>query len=393
MVYHIPHLESVPIVSGKPYLAMDGHVGAIRVLLTVETIATYESSRLGKFLADEQYRTLLQEEMKAELEAGDSGSHDQDDVTTTPLKRSASDPTLHVSSQGMELRDSPHYAGKRRESVPAVPYRPVDPLLERSTTPLLQDPRTFMEESTIVEEEEEGVGTLKSTTGQARRKMVEEEREKGVSEGEWGEGEKGRSEGGKTGEGGGESGGELEDDDYNSDELEAIRKFGGGVRGVGETDGGQDSRMELAGNQTGLAEGQDGAVDQSIDLSMKDSGDYTIPYVDFNKPGVLYGNITAERERLEEEEDEDPYSNPSELDSVRFGAVKANGGGDGGYSVPSELDFAPRVAKKEGAYDFPAELMQCTNSANPYEDPATLAKGMSANKVICTNCWLVEEFK
>ena len=385
MVYHIPHLESVPIVSGKPYLAMDGHVGAIRVLLTVETLETYESSRLGKFLADEQYRTVQQEEMKAELEAGDSGSRDQEDATSTPLKRSASDPTLHMSNQAVELRESPHYTGRRRESVPAVPYRP-DSALERSTTPLLQDPRNFMEESAIVEEEaeEEGEGkdgTLQYADRVERKTMEGEGREEEASEGEKGELEKGLLEAYE--ERG--SGGEPEDDDYNSDELEAMRKFGGGVRGTGETDGGKDSRMELAGEQNGIT-GVD--MDQSMDLSMKDSDDYTIPYMNFDKPGVLYGNITADRERLEEEED--PYSNPSELDAVTFGALKGSGGGgDGGYSVPSELDYAPRVAKKEEDYDFPAELMQRTNSdtsANPYEDPATLAKGMIAINT-CTLQW------
>ena len=43
-------------MSGKPYLAMDGHKGAVRVLLPVKTMATISSSRVGQFLSDEQTR-------------------------------------------------------------------------------------------------------------------------------------------------------------------------------------------------------------------------------------------------------------------------------------------------------------------------------------------------
>ena len=56
LIYRIPYLEGIPIVSGKPYLAMDGHRGAVRVLLPVKTKATIASSRVGQFLSDEQSR-------------------------------------------------------------------------------------------------------------------------------------------------------------------------------------------------------------------------------------------------------------------------------------------------------------------------------------------------
>lgn len=56
LIYRIPHLEGIPIVSGKPYLAMDGHKGAVRVLLPIKTKATITSSRVGQFLSDEQSR-------------------------------------------------------------------------------------------------------------------------------------------------------------------------------------------------------------------------------------------------------------------------------------------------------------------------------------------------
>jgi hypothetical protein len=349
MVYHIPHLESVPIVSGKPYLAMDGHVGAVRVLLTMETMETYESSRLGKFLADELFRTSQREEMKEEE---DSVSHKQEETTTVPRrKRSASDPVLHILGQGADT-PAAHSGQRNRESVADIHYsKQVDPTLERSTTPLLPDPATIFQEESIKEEDEPpDVRILGGREDKSDLIPIEQVEDKGAANG--GNGEKA----------GGEEG--SDEDDYNSDELEAKRKFGSGVRGTGKR--GMEESI--------LGSVPIGNIEDSVDLSMKDSSDYTIPYVNFSKPDVLYGNITA----TGMVEDEDPYSNPSELDAVRFGAGKGSVGGESGYSVPSELDYAP--GKKEGEYDFPAELQQQQQhdhfDANPYEDPATLAKGM-----------------
>ena len=85
LIYRIPHLEGIPIVSGKPYLAMDGHKGAVRVLLPIKTKATITSSRVGQFLSDEQSRrtsiTYDEEESKGmkklaammEAEEGEEG--------------------------------------------------------------------------------------------------------------------------------------------------------------------------------------------------------------------------------------------------------------------------------------------------------------------------------
>ena len=56
LVYRTPYLETVPIVTGKPYLATDAHRSAVRVLLTTHTMATLTSSRLSQFISDEQER-------------------------------------------------------------------------------------------------------------------------------------------------------------------------------------------------------------------------------------------------------------------------------------------------------------------------------------------------
>lgn len=72
LIYRIPHLEGIPIISGKPYLAMDGHKGAVRVLLSVMTKATISSSRVDQFLSDEQRRfSLISQPDEEEEEEGE----------------------------------------------------------------------------------------------------------------------------------------------------------------------------------------------------------------------------------------------------------------------------------------------------------------------------------
>ena len=74
LIYRIPHLEGIPIISGKPYLAMDGHKGAVRVLLPVKTKATISSSRVDQFLSDEQRRFSLISQPDEEEEEEEGGA-------------------------------------------------------------------------------------------------------------------------------------------------------------------------------------------------------------------------------------------------------------------------------------------------------------------------------
>ena len=87
LIYRIPHLEGIPIISGKPYLAMDAHKGAVRVLLSVMTKATISSSRVDQFLSDEQRRFSLfsqpDEEEEGEGEEGSAGETLGKNVTLT----------------------------------------------------------------------------------------------------------------------------------------------------------------------------------------------------------------------------------------------------------------------------------------------------------------------
>ena len=60
LVYRIPHLGGVPLVSGKPCLAMDSMKAAVRVLLEVKSLATVSSSRVSQFISDEEARNIQQ---------------------------------------------------------------------------------------------------------------------------------------------------------------------------------------------------------------------------------------------------------------------------------------------------------------------------------------------
>lgn len=86
LIYRIPYLEGIPIISGKPYLAMDGHKAAVRVLLPVKTKATISSSRVSQFLSDEQRRfsTISQpdEEEEGEGEIGASETLGKNETLT-----------------------------------------------------------------------------------------------------------------------------------------------------------------------------------------------------------------------------------------------------------------------------------------------------------------------
>lgn len=62
LIYRIPHLGGVPLVAGKPYLAMESHKEAVRVLVAVKTIATVSSSRVKQFISDEDTRNILDAE-------------------------------------------------------------------------------------------------------------------------------------------------------------------------------------------------------------------------------------------------------------------------------------------------------------------------------------------
>ena len=56
MVYRTPYLKTVPITTGKPYMALHGHTSGVRVLISTQTAGTLSSSRFDQFVSEEQRR-------------------------------------------------------------------------------------------------------------------------------------------------------------------------------------------------------------------------------------------------------------------------------------------------------------------------------------------------
>ena len=58
LVYRIPYLHGLPMTTGKPFLAGDGHTDAVRVLMEVHTTLDIPSSRFDQFVSDEKIRKI-----------------------------------------------------------------------------------------------------------------------------------------------------------------------------------------------------------------------------------------------------------------------------------------------------------------------------------------------
>ncbi len=58
LIYNIPYLHGLPMTTGKPFLASDGHTDAIRVLLDVHSSLDMPSARFDQFLSDEKVRKI-----------------------------------------------------------------------------------------------------------------------------------------------------------------------------------------------------------------------------------------------------------------------------------------------------------------------------------------------
>ncbi len=57
-MYRIPYLHGLPMTTGKPFLAGDGHTDAVRVLMEVHTTLDMPSSRFDQFVSDEKIRKI-----------------------------------------------------------------------------------------------------------------------------------------------------------------------------------------------------------------------------------------------------------------------------------------------------------------------------------------------
>ena len=98
LLYRIPSLGGIPLISGKPYLAMDGHLESVRMILAIKTSSSLHSTRHNQFVSDEVSRNLTSEgdatdlmmhgmwrDESAASKTGPNGSGDDDTLLPSPL--------------------------------------------------------------------------------------------------------------------------------------------------------------------------------------------------------------------------------------------------------------------------------------------------------------------
>ena len=122
-----------------------------------KTMATMESSRLGQFLVDEQMRNMQKEELDDNIEPPEQ-EDDQDNIS----HETSHDQDANVKQQSVSLPVDPviEHSGdmvKVSEEILKMEDeldKPTEPEVERSMTPSLPNPSTFILEESLVTEEE-----------------------------------------------------------------------------------------------------------------------------------------------------------------------------------------------------------------------------------------------
>ena len=227
--------------------------------------------------------------------------------------------------------------------------------------------------------EEEDDGSEAGNKGKRENGLKEDRDEKGMK-GKVEDRRKGRGENGLK-----EVGDNGVREDYNSDEFTSSAKFK------------SDVRSSLSGPNEGdtLINGECSSSPQDPSLlsqeSLHDSADYTIP-VELDKIRERYRSIGSNGTATltPSGTGADMLTNSHILDSTHFEErgnwidwrerrFAADLGVEKGrtFSAP---EIAPRENENEidgeGSYEFPSELVQTKLEVSPYEDPASLGKGM-----------------
>ena len=104
LVYRTPYLKTIPIVTGKPYLATYGHGSGVRVLITTHTQGTLTSSRLNQFISEEQER--FQEDWEATELVDESCTTTNDATSVSRIGRKRSSKSSIPSSIPEETESS-----------------------------------------------------------------------------------------------------------------------------------------------------------------------------------------------------------------------------------------------------------------------------------------------
>ena len=165
MVYRVPLIEGIPLVTAKPYLAMDGHKASVRVILTVMTSATMSSTRVGQFLSAEQrssgHRYMAIEEQGGRVREGrlvsGGGSEGvrsviEEEVDGDSLSPIGSPVPAEISKgdeKRLLLEDSGGFVADNEE----VTTRAEEDWTQKSSTPSLPNPSTFELEASVYEDD------------------------------------------------------------------------------------------------------------------------------------------------------------------------------------------------------------------------------------------------
>ena len=287
LIYRIPHLEGIPIVSGKPYLAMDAHKGSVRVLLPVKTKSTIYNSRVEQFLNDEQARAKVitrpdeeqEEEEEEESEVTERAAalveedEDHEDIVPAIYENGEAGGernggTLKLTQASDITKDAP--VDEENEIERKDIYKTLSPTFSLSTPPTGKKPLPNSGNEQVPEEEQQPVQPVKpesedkGTSGEGDNEAeVEEERE--------GEGE----------------GGKVEANGASSERVDGVDKLDEPIYEFGE-----DFNEELAGTGKAAAapltngEQESGVYSNPVELDLvpsrrqtvqEDDGIYDIP--------------------------------------------------------------------------------------------------------------------
>ena len=170
LVYRTPYLKTIPIVTGKPYLATYGHGSGVRVLITMHTQGTLTSSRLNQFISEEQER--FQEDWEATELVDESYTTTNDATSVSRIDRKRSSKSSIPSSIPKETESSsstfpplpPPVFSDETSPTGTLEPRPSEPIHE----PPVVDSAALVsgEASNLAFTENDGTSTLHAGTSQ-----------------------------------------------------------------------------------------------------------------------------------------------------------------------------------------------------------------------------------
>ena len=335
LIYKIPLLEGVPLVSGKPHLAMDGHRESVRVLLTVKTMATVSSTRVSQFMSDEKARNIS---FLQRIPIAADGEY----LDTLPRILEDEELPLRQGSFGFDVLPSEGPPGKSSTL-------PINPIISEENG---------IEAVTGIEEEAEVIAGKENIVVTTEEQLLTSEFPNGPSELEE-----------RHSEDSTEASLHLDEKDQlvnGLDEHPAVKEIDAQVSEDESKPEGDESKPE--GDESKL-ERNDSKPEEG---ESKPEGDERKPGVEMNgnnedlqqqKPQVTSSTLAAEvslNAKKSELQEDSIYSYPTELDTFRR------------LNTPDSAASVNTVSSHEYDPALTDESYEVGKAPSPYEDPATL---------------------